>query len=559
MQVLIVSILAGLVAGGGALGAGLAFGLSFSAGFVGVCVALSITVGVILLVSVRLLFVHPLIELRDTIRAMHKDGDLSRRVAVSPGQVGEVEAVFNELIGSFQGIVGKVIFDAQRVHEAADLLSGHAGRVAEGSSSQQGAAESMVVAIEQMTTGVNAVAEHASQTATNAQVARELSVKGAEVVTSASREIEQIARSVEDSAKVISALGERSEAISGIVKVIREIADQTNLLALNAAIEAARAGEQGRGFAVVADEVRKLAERTSSATSEIGTMIAAIQAETRSAIASIDAGSSQAHAGAELAQKAAGSLQQINDGARQTMEKVDAIAAAINAHSREADQIVGHVRQIMDMVGRNSAGARETLDEATSLSGLAVNLKEISRVFKLGAAGEQAMLVHKKMPDIVRDGARQMGMLLEQAVAGGQISEADLFDDAYKPLANTRPQKYSTRFDSLTDRIFPLLQERLLDVNQEAVYAIGTDRNGYVPTHNKRFSQPLTGDYEKDFVGNRSKRVFDDPVGKQCGKHEMPFLIQTYRRDTGEIMHDISAPVYVNGRHWGGFRIGYRA
>jgi methyl-accepting chemotaxis protein len=80
-------------------------------------------------------------------------------------------------------------------------------------------------------------------------------------------------------------------------------------------------------------------------------------------------------------------------------------------------------------------------------------------------------------------------------VAGGQISEADLFDDAYRPLANgTRPQKYSTRFDSLTDRIFPLLQERLLDVNQEVVYAIGTDRNGYVPTHNKRFSQPLTGD-----------------------------------------------------------------
>lgn len=317
--------------------------------------------------------------------------------------------------------------------------------------------------------------------------------------------------------------------------------------------------KQGRGFAVVADEVRKLAERTSAATTEIGMMISAIQTETRSAIASIDAGSAQAHAGAELAQKAAGSLQQINEGARQTMEKVDAIAAAINTHSREADQIVGHVRQIMDMVGRNSAGAKETLSEATSLSGLAVNLKEISRVFKLGAAGELAMTVHKKMPDIVRDGARQMGMLLEQAIAGGQLSEADLFDDAYRPIPNTRPQKYSSRFDSLTDRVFPVLQERLLDSNPEVVYAIGTDQNGYVPTHNKRFSQPLTGDYDKDFVGNRSKRVFDDPVGKQCGKHEMPFLIQTYRRDTGEIMHDISAPVYVNGRHWGGFRIGYRA
>lgn len=559
MQIKFFSLIASLIVAGGSVGIALAFGAPFGASLVVAGLVLGLVVGVVALIAVRSMFVQPLAELRDTITAMHRDGDLSRRAPVSSGKVGEVEAVFNELIGSFQGIVGKVIFDAQRVSEAADLLSGHAGSVAAGSGSQKSAAESMVVAIEQMTAGVNVVADHASQTAANAQVARELSIKGADIVSSASREIEQIARSVEDSAQVISALGERSEAISGIVKVIREIADQTNLLALNAAIEAARAGEQGRGFAVVADEVRKLAERTSSATTEISTMISAIQAETKTAIASIDAGSAQAHAGAALAQKAADSLQQINDGAQQTMEKVDAIAEAITAHSREADQIVGHVREIMDMVGRNSAGAQETLDEASSLSGLAVNLKEISRVFKLGPQGEQAMSVHKKMPGVVREAARQIGQLLEQAIAGRQVSEADIFDDSYKPIPNTRPQKYSTRFDTLTDRLFPAIQERLLDGNSEVVYAIGTDCNGYVPTHNKRFSQALTGDYDKDFVGNRGKRIFDDPVGKQCGKHEMPFLIQTYRRDTGEIMHDISAPIYVNGRHWGGFRIGYRA
>ncbi|MCE1185517.1 MAG: methyl-accepting chemotaxis protein [Rhodocyclales bacterium] len=559
MRTVLLFPLVGLPATLGCLGLGVAFGVPVSPGWIGASIALGVCLGAVATLLVRQMFERPLTDLASTIRQMHADGDLSRRAPVRQGQVGHVATHFNELISSFQGIVGKVIFDAQRVYEAAGLVSSHAEQVADGSSSQQNAAESMVSAIEQMTSGVGAVAEHANQTASNAQVARELSVQGAQVVTSASREIERIARSVEDSARVITALGARSEAISGIVKVIREIADQTNLLALNAAIEAARAGEQGRGFAVVADEVRKLAERTSTATTEIAGMITAIQAETQTAIASIDAGSAQAHAGAELARKAAGSLEQINQGAQQTMEKVDAIAGAIAAHSREADQIVHHVHSIMDMVASNTSGAREALDEAKSLSGLAVNLKEINRVFKLGPEGERAMLIHQKMPEQVRAAASQIGAALEQALASGQVSLGDLFDENYRPIPNTRPQKFNTRFDALADRIFPAIQERLLETQPDMVYAIGTDRNGYVPTHNKRFSQALTGDYAKDFVGNRTKRIFDDPVGKQCGKHQMSFLIQTYRRDTGEIMHDISAPVYVNGRHWGGFRIGYRA
>src|SRR5690606_6119365 len=134
-------------------------------------------------------------------------------------------------------------------------------------------------------------------------------------------------------------------------------------LALNAAIEAARAGEQGRGFAVVADEVRKLAERTSSATSEIGSMIVAIQEGTRSAIEAIHHDSEQARVGAELARNAAASLEQINIGAQETMEKVDGIAVAISQQSREAENVVAQVREIMDMTDRNTQGAAATLDE----------------------------------------------------------------------------------------------------------------------------------------------------------------------------------------------------
>ncbi len=502
---------------------------------------------------------RPLAAFADTLSSMQRDGDLSRRAPVSAGEVGDCATRFNLLIESFQGIVGKVIFDAQRVADAADSLSAHARSVAEGSSAQRQASESMGQAIQEMTAGVTAVAESAGKTAGNAQEARELSREGARIVGDASSEIASIARSVDASAHVIDALGQRSEAISGIVKVIREIADQTNLLALNAAIEAARAGEQGRGFAVVADEVRKLAERTSAATGEITAMIGAIQEETRSAIASIRSGSQQAEAGAQLAHQAAEALERINAGAQQTMERIDEIATAIAQQGREASSVAEHVRDIVEMADRNSSGAERTLDEARELESLAVNLHEISKVFKLGAAGEQAMQVHRRMPDMAVRAAKEMGKILEEALAAGQVTEQALFEPEYRAIPSTRPQKYNTGFDALTDRLFPRLQEALLQESPQVVYAIGCDQKGYVPTHNARFSQPLTGDYDKDFVGNRSKRIFDDPVGKQCGAHQLQFLIQTYRRDTGEIMHDISAPVYVNGRHWGGFRIGYRA
>jgi methyl-accepting chemotaxis protein len=162
------------------------------------------------------------------------------------------------------------------------------------------------------------------------------------------------------------------------------------------------------------------------------------------------------------------------------------------------------------------------------------------------------------MPGIVREAAQRVGRLLEDAIDRGQLSLEDAFDKNYLPIANTRPQKFHTRYDTLTDQLLPQIQEAIVEGRPELAYAIACDTGGYVPTHNRRFSQPLTGDERKDFVGNRSKRIFDDPVGKRCGAHEQPSLLQTYRRDTGEIMHDISAPIYVKGRHWGGFRIGYR-
>ncbi len=548
-QVLLAALagwLGGGVLGGGIFGWGVAFG--------------SLLVAALLLsLLIQTGLARRLNALREVIARMYLDGDLTQRAAVGGcDELAMTAAEFNKLIESFQTIIGKVFFNSVEVGRASQQLIGEANRVASGSNRQRDAALATASAMTQLTENMNQVSHNATETAGISETSNTLSAEGMKIVHNASAEMERIASSVTQSAVVVCALGERSKAISGIVQTIREIADQTNLLALNAAIEAARAGEQGRGFAVVADEVRKLAERTSQATGEISQMIGAIQGETQSAIISIEAGTGQAKNGADLAQQAASSLERINSGARETMEKVDAIASAVAQQSRTGHDIAEHVRSIMDMAETNSASAEKALDEARQLEYLANNLKEIGNVFKLGSAGDKAVDTHTKMPDIVRRAAEGISQILNKAIDSNRIKVEDLFDDKYQPIANTKPQKFKTRFDDFTDQCCAPLQEQLVDQYKWLVYAIACDRKGYVPTHNRRFSQPLTGDEKIDFVNNRTKRMFDDPVGRRCGDHELPFLLQTYRRDTGEIMHDISAPVYVKGRHWGGVRIGYK-
>ena len=546
LAAILVGWLASNVFGGGTQGWGIAAGL---------LVVIAVASSMLLESSL----VKRLNSFRDVISAMYMDGDLTRRApAQGNDEVAGAAAEFNKLIESFQTIIGKVFFNSVEVANASKQLIDEANRVASGSHQQHDAALSTASAMNQLTENMNDVNHNATETASIAETSSELSAEGMRIVNEASSEMEKISESVTRSAEVVYALGERSKAISGIVQTIREIADQTNLLALNAAIEAARAGEQGRGFAVVADEVRKLAERTSLATGEISQVIGAIQGETQSAIVSIEAGTGQAKHGADLARQAASALQRINSGARETMEKVGAIASSVAQQSHAGHDIADHVRSIMDMAETNASSAETALSEANQLEYLATNLKEIGNVFKLGSGGEKAVSTHAKMPPLVQQAAKEISLILDKAVDSGRIKIEDLFDEQYQPIANTKPQKFKTRFDDFTDQVATPQQEQLLSQNPALVYAICIDRKGYVPTHNRKFSQPLTGNEKVDFVNNRTKRMFDDPVGKRCGAHQQPFLLQTYRRDTGEIMHDISAPVFVKGRHWGGFRIGYK-
>jgi HAMP domain-containing protein len=155
-------------------------------------------------------------------------------------------------------------------------------------------------------------------------------------------------------------------------------------------------------------------------------------------------------------------------------------------------------------------------------------------------------------------GARQFGDVLDGAIDNGSLTVNDVFDRQYVEIKGyswgTKP-KYHTRYDSAIEPAVLVFEDKFLE-QEDFVYAVGVDENGYLPTHNTRYQKPLTGDLDKDLVGNRTKRIFNDPVGLAAAKNKDASFLQVYKRDTGETMWDVSSPILVKGKHWGGFRIG---
>jgi len=357
---------------------------------------------------------------------------------------------------------------------------------------------------------------------------------------------------VKEGAKRIQLLSDKASEIQTITQVINAIAQQTNLLALNAAIEAARAGDQGRGFAVVADEVRALAARTSDATSQIDGMLKVINEESQQATKLMSVINGQSEQVVESVASLSVSFETIDSLISQSSTAASQISHAL----AEQDKTTSEISTSIDNI---SSFLRTEINTTKSISNQALGL----------CAGAESIFVHLKdfktqsvidtMSDQAQRVAAQIGTLFESEIAAGRISSSALFNFNYAEIKGTNPKKFSTSFDAFTDKVLPDIQESLLAQYKEMIYAGAVDINGYFPTHNKIFSQPLTGDYAHDVNNNRTKRIFDDPTGIRCGKHSQVFLLQTYKRDTGEIMHDVSSPVVVNGKHWGGFRIGFRA
>jgi methyl-accepting chemotaxis protein len=325
----------------------------------------------------------PVGAMKSTMVEIGKTGDFTRRIDVNgKDEIGQAARSFNEMVGNLQATLHELHDGIDRIFDSSRALSTSSHQVATSSAHQSEAASAMAATVEQVTVSINHVSESAREALQFSRKSGELSGQGSEIIHNAAAEMKQIANTVRQTSVSIEDLGQQSTQISTIVQVIKEIAEQTNLLALNAAIEAARAGEQGRGFAVVADEVLKLAERTSGATEEITQMIDTIQNTARVAVGSMSGAVGQVDSGVALAEQAGEAINQIREGSGRVIQTVGEISSALVEQSAASNDIAGHVEHVAQMTEENSAAAEETAGAANNLAQLADHMRTAINRFK---------------------------------------------------------------------------------------------------------------------------------------------------------------------------------
>lgn len=503
----------------------------------------------------RLTIISNILEMSNTVRMLAEgEGDLTVVVPLrSEDEIGRLGADINKLVTKLREIISTLYDQAGHIALSTCRTMGGIESLGANIMEQRELAASVAVASEEMSVTLNDVALTTIRASDLSRQVDDSARNGERVVADTAASMDQIKSGVETTIKVMARLENSSGRIGAIIGMIGDVADQTNLLALNAAIEAARAGDAGRGFAVVANEVKVLSAKTSASTREISDIIKSIQTDIREATDSIEEEKERVETGIVNSGRASSQIAAILDIASQSADMINSIAGATEEQSATTAEISAKIHQVSETAMQTQTHMEEVAVTFNDISMAAEHIYSTVGRFNV----DNYHCVIKKLLMELRD---RTTATLEQALATRRITMEALFSTDYTPISNTWPQKYATPFDKLFDELISPLQEEIIGRDSGIFFAICADSaSGYVPSHNLRYSKPLTGDRTTDMRDNRTKRKFNDRSGLRIAANTEPILLQTYYRDTGEIMNDISTPLFIGGKHWGAVRIGYRA
>jgi methyl-accepting chemotaxis protein len=476
-------------------------------------------------------------DAQDSTPTTEDQARLERAMNVIGSQIGELSVN----IADTSGMVGDVSSSMSRQAEEFHALTRDISMIARSNQTVADASRGAIEAARATQAGLDTTTH---------------SVNG--ILVNAVSDIKSMATNATEITGVLNSVSGQIREIHSFSESIQGIATQTQLLAVNAGIMAAHAGEAGRGFAVVADAVKQLADKTGTVSRDIVSRLEALRSI-------VDKLQKQNADNEKVATAAHRRSTEIDEELQKFTGFSQTVAGMISDIERISDPVEETTRACTTVLAKVSDLDKQVHASADMLTAASAKIDRlvsfsedvIGEVAESGIETEDTPLIRHCMAK-----AQEVASLFEHAIGSGAMSLSDLFDEKYMPISGTDPLQHMTRFTRHTDRLLPPIQEAMLEFDPRVTFCAAIDRNGYLPTHNKIYSQPQSSDPVWNAGNCRNRRIFNDRTGLAAGRNTKPFLLQTYRRDMGGgnfvLMKDLSAPIVVNGRHWGGLRIGFK-
>lgn len=367
-----------------------------------------------------------------------------------------------------------------------------------------------------------------------------------EATKASSISVRRARQAVEHLGKGVVAVTANLADVADAAGEITQIALQTRLVAFNASVEAKRAGEAGRGFSVVADAVRELAAKVEQSSKLIMNTVTQLDAQIKLLASSIQPDAAQA-------QSAQGD--NFHAAVAEVERGVGHIAHTAQDNLATCSGVLASVRELSGEVGSTATALQDARKRAESFLTLSESLIEAAA--ESGIRTEDTPYIEAAL-----EAGRKIAARFESAVQEGRLSMEDLFDDQHRPIPGTNPQQFMTRFTAFTDQALPDIIEPMLGLSPKVSFVVCIDRKGYIPTHNRKYSQPQSADPVWNQAHCRNRRFFNGRTEKAAVESKSRFLLQTYRRDMGGgqfvVLKEAAAPITVHGRHWGGLRLAYK-